>query len=278
MSRTIRRLALLATGAVTLGLLVMSTGAADAAPTPLGVSLSASGTGASAVWSSTGNVVLTLGTPASSTYAQMTITNPPASAPTTAPQFTTDNYAAGSPRWVIIFQNGCYIFGYPQQLGGDANTSFTGTQWEIKGPGCTSSHGLYETYQQALADAYHTTTKVTQAFIVADGDQTAGTQDTLTDIKYNGQSIIGTGLKAWATNRCQTWSTRHWGLRDLGPASAVTVRYYTKRAGKWVWQGKVSAPLGTRTYVVTHDGNYLQARFWNGYANVYVYAQNGVHC
>jgi hypothetical protein len=134
-------------------------------------------------------VKLTVGTESASTYAQVTLNSVPKAAPVSAPSFTTDNYAAGSPRWVINFSNGCYLFGYPAQVGGGATATFTGAQWEVNGT-CASSHGEYETYAQALNDVSPANSAtVTSAYIVADGDQTAGTTDTITAIQYNGEGV-----------------------------------------------------------------------------------------
>src|SRR5579875_1038505 len=76
-------------------------GIASAAPGhPLPATVSASGTGAHASWNGNDSVKLTVGS-SSGTYAQVALDNPPATAPLTAPSFSTNNYAQGSPRWVI---------------------------------------------------------------------------------------------------------------------------------------------------------------------------------
>ena len=159
---------------------------------PLTGTLSHSGTGSAAVWDGPNAVKLTVGS-TSGTYAELAVNNPPAMAPTTAPSFTTDNYAAGSPRWVIEFSSGCDVFGYPAQLGGSTNTSFTGNQWSVNGTsGCGTTTSLYVTYAAAVAAAG--STHVTGAFIVADGDQSPGTTDTITDISYGGRPVgLGSG-------------------------------------------------------------------------------------
>lgn len=159
---------------------------------PLGVTLSASGDGASATWNAAGDPVLTPGTETSTTYAQVKLNLAPGpdDEPTTPPSFTTDNYTAGSPRWYIQFSDGFYLFGYPAQLGGTANQSFTGDQWSAQGPGGQSTGGGYVTYQNALAFADPSgSAYVTAAYIVADGDQPAGTHDTLTNVQYGGSTL-----------------------------------------------------------------------------------------
>src|ERR1700689_1411718 len=71
---------LLATGSAALtitgGMLALA-GTAEAA-TSLSVTLSSSGSGASAVYDAAGDPVLTVGTPAASTYAEITIDSPSA--------------------------------------------------------------------------------------------------------------------------------------------------------------------------------------------------------
>jgi hypothetical protein len=161
-------------------------GAASAAPVhTLPATLSASGTGAHASWNGNDSVKLTVGSP-SGTYAQVALANPPATAPATAPSFSTDNYAAGSPRWVIEFSSGCDLFGYPT-----GNSTFPAgdlNNWQVNGAtGCGTTLAQYTTY--ALAVAAAGSTRVTGAFIVADGDQAPGTTDTITAIQYDGKGV-----------------------------------------------------------------------------------------
>jgi hypothetical protein len=169
------------------GLLALA-GPAGAA-TSLSVTLSASGTGASAVWNSAGNPVLTLGTPSATTYAQIQLNNPPSAAPADAPTFTTDNYKAGSPRWYIQFADGDYLFGYPSAYAGANN-------WEVmpatSGACHTVTDGSDTTYTAALAFIQNAGCggNVTSAAIVADGDQAAGTSDTITGISYNSETVV----------------------------------------------------------------------------------------
>jgi hypothetical protein len=155
-------------------------GVASAAPVhTLPATLSSSGTGASATWNGTDSVKLTVGSPTSSTFAQVALAHAPATAPAIAPSFTTNNYAAGSPRWVIEFANGDYIDSNQTGVVGAADG------WEYNtGSGWT---GYGDTYAQALAAVGATTVK--SAYIVADGDQAAGTTDTITNIQYNGEGV-----------------------------------------------------------------------------------------
>ena len=158
-------------------------GVASAAPVhTLPATLSASGAGAHASWNGTDSVKLTVGSPSGSTFAEVKLADPPALAPATAPTFTTDTYAAGSPRWVIEFSSGCDLFGYPSQFGS------TTANWQVNGAtGCGTTVGQYTTYTLAVAAAG--STHVTGAYIVADGDQTAGTTDTITAIQYGGDAV-----------------------------------------------------------------------------------------
>lgn len=186
-----RRKSLLAAGVavgLTTGTLLFANSASAA--TYLSVTLSASGTGASAVWNSAGNPVLTVGTPSSSTYAQIQINNVPAAAPGTAPTFATNNYAAGSPRWVLQFSDGDSLFGYP------SNADLGGSNWSVVPASSGSCHSVihtpqYDTYAHVLAfiQAAGCAGNVTAAYIVADGGQAAGTSDTITAISYNGETL-----------------------------------------------------------------------------------------
>lgn len=163
--------------------------ASTATSTPLKVTLGASSDGASAVWNASGDPVFTLGSDSGTTYAQMLVSGTSAE-PANAPSFTTNNYAAGSPRWALELSDGYYLFGYPEQLGGGATADFTGPQWNVNGPSTTACGGSYVTYSKALscADPDGAST-VTHAYIVADGDQAPGVSDTLTNIQYNGQTL-----------------------------------------------------------------------------------------
>lgn len=168
-------------GAGALG--VPAAGAATALP----VSLSASSDGASASYNQAGNIILTAGSDSSTTYAEVNVNLKSLGhdlAPANPPSFSTDNYNAGSPRWVIELANGNFIDGYPSQLGGTANDTFTGNQWAV------GNSGTYESYQAALAGANDPlgNVQVTNAYIVEDGDQAPGTTDTLTSVQYDDET------------------------------------------------------------------------------------------
>lgn len=173
------------------GGLAAAAGTANAAEqvvsAPLSVTLSASGTGASAHLDNAGNPVLTPGSETSTTYAQMSVNLPSgATAPAQEPTFTTSNFSAGSPRWVLAFANGDEMMnnqasGTVQGKPGDAMWSTnTGSGWS----------NTLRTYSGALSvvDASGTV-KVDKAYVVADGDQASGTHDVLTGVQYNDQAL-----------------------------------------------------------------------------------------
>jgi hypothetical protein len=158
--------------------LLASTAPANAATTPLTVTLKASADGAVAAWDN-GVLVLKPGSQTSSTFAEMDINNPPAAVPTSEPTFTTTNYTEGSPRWVIELNNGKSLVGYPAKSG----LNGTDMAWGV------GNGAPYTNYQTAYTNAGASSTTVKDAFIVADGGQTEETQDTLTFITYDGQTI-----------------------------------------------------------------------------------------
>jgi hypothetical protein len=173
----------LAAGTVALA----AAGTANAAPVPTGytawighdqVEVSSLGVDASAVVNAADTLSLTVGSPSASTYAQAELSLPGGSVLSPfAPTFTTDNYNAGSPRWVIELSNGKNLLGYPAQEGG---------QWEENWAGAPHP---YTTYGQAVADAGGLGQTVKEAFIVADGDQLPGTTDTLSHVSYGGTAM-----------------------------------------------------------------------------------------
>jgi hypothetical protein len=183
-------------GGVALGLVtgaLLYTSVADAT-TYLSVTLSASGTGASAVWNSAGDPVLTVGSPSSTTYAELQIDSPPTAAPGTAPTFATTNYGGGSPRWEIQFAGGDSLFGYPAQADlGDTN-------WTVIPASSGSCHDVihtpeYDTYANVLAfiQGAGCAGNVTAVYLIADGGQPAGTSDTITDLNYDGETLAPGG-------------------------------------------------------------------------------------
>lgn len=170
---------------------IAGVGAANAATPPLSVTLSADGNG-TAVFNASGDPVLTVGS--TGTYAQMAVNLSAGSvAPTTTPTFDTNNYAEGSPRWVIELANGNFVDCYGNEVIG-------GT-----GPCAVGNSGTYEPYATALSGAGDPlgNVQVTNAYIVEDTGQVVGTSDTLTNVQYNGQTLQGTvtvtnpGSQSW---------------------------------------------------------------------------------
>ena len=167
-------------------------GAASALPVSLsGGGGEGGGTGV-AYYNSAGNIVLNPGDYGDSSMNVDLARLGDTSVPQTPPSFTTDNYAAGGggPAWVIGVSDGtnpaATLRGYPAQLGGTANGTFTGDQWAVN-----SDTGTYETYQQAVAQACPVLSacQVTAASI-ADGTSSYPNQPaaTLTNVRYDGES------------------------------------------------------------------------------------------
>jgi hypothetical protein len=152
---------------------------ASASVAPLQVTLTSSSDG-SATCSSSGDIVLTTGAAASTTFAQADVNGVAGTAlsASNAPSFVTDNYAAGSPRWVIELNNGNSLWGYPP------NSGLNGTDfaWAV------NNGNTYTSYAAAYATADASSTTIKDAFIVADGDQPS-TTDTISDATFNGQPL-----------------------------------------------------------------------------------------
>ena len=169
------RLAIAAIAA--LGMLAMP--ATALASPSMNVSFSASQDGASAHWSNgKGSPIdLTVGSSAGS-YAVVTLHHFDPDPNAADPSFATSNYAAGSPRFVISFNNDQYLFGYPN------NT------WEIAG-----QSGYYSSYADALAGMRRPSDRgpleITSVYVVADADQAPGTVDVITALQFDGQQLVG---------------------------------------------------------------------------------------
>ena len=188
-----RYFALAGAAAVAAGGIAFAAPAAEAAST-LSVTLSACGTGSSAVWNSAGNPVLTIGTaPAATCGAPSGSTHDPAFAqigingvagqPTPTPSdltsFHTDHYHSGSPRFVIFLNNGHSLWGYPPE------SALNGTDmaWAV------DNGNTYTSYAVAYNGAGGAATTVKQAFVVEDTDQVPGTVDTITGLTFGGNTL-----------------------------------------------------------------------------------------
>ena len=153
--------------------------AASVSPKATNLSFSASNDGASAGWSSNGSAIdLKLGTTQAS-YAEITLHVPATQVNgASEPTFTTDNYTAGSPRWVLTLNNHDTLWGYPPNAHLSNGSDFA---WAI-------NNG--NTYQSWSAiQAVEGSAKVTGAFVIADADQSAGTTDVITGLTFNGTSF-----------------------------------------------------------------------------------------
>lgn len=174
-----RTAAAAATVALMGGAAMLASTTADAATTPLSVSLYANGD-SSATWNAAGDPVLTAGT-SSGTSAQLQIKNvQDTQAPATAPSFTPSAFGGGDPRWVLEFHNGCYLFGYPNENNTDA------TAWAANPGGPQSTD-----YASAVtwAKACGSDDNLTSVFVVDDAGGHSLSAVTLTDVQYNGQTL-----------------------------------------------------------------------------------------
>jgi len=196
MHRTKKTLAAVSAALAIAGGTLALTGTARAA-TPLSVTLSASGAGASAVWDSAGNPVLIVGLSGSS--AQVKVNNAPTSAPTDAPTFTTTSYSGGSPRWEIAFADGATLHGLP------SNADLGSSNWQVTAASgvCTNAFPGNVTYSAAVAFVQNNGCggNVTGARIVADGaGQTVGSTDHIASISYASMTLAAGADVVTVTN------------------------------------------------------------------------------
>jgi hypothetical protein len=122
---------------------------------------------------------LTTGSDVPNTFAQITLHNfegVPLSDLVDSPSFTTDNYAAGSPRFVIDLSNGDSLWGYPP------NSGLNGTDfaWAINNG---NSYLPWSDVQTAEAGS-----TIEDAVVVADGDQPT-TTDVITGLTFDGYTF-----------------------------------------------------------------------------------------
>jgi hypothetical protein len=132
---------------------------------------------ASAGWSGDpGSAIdLTLGSDIPNTFAEITLHNFEglALSDLAEPTFTTDNYAAGSPRYYVTLSNGDSLWGYPP------NSGLNGSDfaWAI------NNANSYESWSDAQSAEPGAT--VTGVYVIADGDQPS-TTDVITDLTFDG--------------------------------------------------------------------------------------------
>ena len=152
-------------------------GTASASPSP-NVSFSASSDGASAGWThGKGSAIeLTLGSDSASTFAVVTFHHFTATTVDrlAEPTFTTDNYAAGSPRFFLTLNDGHTLWGYPPNSG--VNGSDFG--WAIDNGNTYDSWSAVQTAEGSAS--------VTGAYVIAAGDQAPGTVDTVSGLSFDG--------------------------------------------------------------------------------------------
>lgn len=235
------------------GGLALASGAGAA--TSLTVSLRSSSDGALAAWNGS-TLDLTLGSQSSSTFAEMDVNGVTGQAvPSSQPTFTTDHYAAGSPRWVIDLANGKSLVGYPAASG----LNGTDEAW------AAGNSGTYTSYMAAYAAAGAGATTVKDAFIVADGDQAAGTTDAVTGIAYNGQNLTGSVDTPPAGAVCYDHSTADptaaCAWQQIGSPGGYELDVSGQLAGSGVpiiaWQGKSGEPSEDFTVAAANGGSYL---------------------
>jgi hypothetical protein len=199
------------------GVLASNAGAA----TNLSVTLVSSGTGASAVYNSGGDAVLSPGTTPGG-YAEMAVVSPSA-LPTTPPTLATSAYTGGSPHWIIDLSGGDSLEGYPSQAGLGNNN------WQVF-PAATGTCSTLtdtptdDTYAHVLT--FLTSNgcggTVTAAGIVATGNEQPGASDTITDVTYNGESLGSTGDAVAVTNPGTQTSTVGTAITALQITAAST--------------------------------------------------------
>lgn len=130
---------------------------------------------------------LALAVPSAGSYAGFNYTSPPATAPGTAPSFefssTLSGAAGGSPRLVIAFANGDYIYAAPTAWTAGAWSAVGGSasDWYDAGlGGCAAQSEV--TYAQALACSHGSS--VSNAYLVADNPSTATLY--VDDVRFDG--------------------------------------------------------------------------------------------
>lgn len=171
-------------GAVALTVVAVATpvlaGTAGASA-PAHLSFSASSDGASAGWSShKGSTIdLTLGSMPATTFAMVTINHEAGVAVSSLvePTFTTDNYNAGSPRYYLTLSNNDTLWGYPPNAG----LNGTDFAWQVDNAGPYMPWSSVQTAEP--------TATVADAYVIADGDQQAGTVDQIDQLQFAGTTF-----------------------------------------------------------------------------------------
>jgi hypothetical protein len=152
------------------------------------VKMSSSGAGASAVVNAAGTLSLTPGSPASSTFAKADLVLPAGSViPAAAPTFTPSAFGTGSPREVLVLANGDELMNNQASATVSDAADASAADWEVNlGKGWVNA---LDTYAAAVAAVGGAGQVVTDAYIVADGDQAAGVTDVISAVQYGGQPL-----------------------------------------------------------------------------------------
>lgn len=152
------------------------------------IKVSALGTGATAVVNAADTLSLTVGSPSGSTYAQAALSLPAGSVlPASAPTFTTDHFSAGSPRFVFTLASGDELMNNQASSTVTDAADATAADWEVNlGSGWVST---LDTYSAAVTAVGGPGQALKSAYIVADGDQAAGTTDTISAFRYDGEAM-----------------------------------------------------------------------------------------
>lgn len=185
-----KRQSIFIAAAGTAGAIAALTLAAPAAASPHPTISFASDPTSSAGWVGPGHSAfhLTIGNgPSSSVFAVAVLHHFASDLPSTGPTFTTDNYNSGSPRFYIALANNAYLFGYP------SNSGLNGSDvaWSVNNCGSVNPN-TYTSYADAKAAVLSncsTNHSVSAVQVIADGDQSAGTTDTITALQYDGITL-----------------------------------------------------------------------------------------
>lgn len=149
---------------------------------PMNISFQAS-YGNSAGWvygpgNSNAEVYLTIGaSSAQYGYALVNVHHFPSTLPSEEPSYTAVGYASGTPRILIGFSDGNYIFIFPDSVYGAGTVEYV-----------TSSGPSFVTYTALLTDEASAT--VSYVIIVADTSQAIPYTAYITDFTYNGIELI----------------------------------------------------------------------------------------
>lgn len=137
---------------------------------------------------------LKLVVPNAASYAGFAYQNETLSPPSSAPSFqfepSVSGPSGGSPRLVIAFANGDYVYASPDTWAAGAWSSVGGSKsdWHDAGlAGCAALNDV--TYARALACDLASREQLSDAYLVADSSSAAGYTVLVDDISYQGTTI-----------------------------------------------------------------------------------------